>query len=897
MSKSGITKWFPPSWLSIMADDKYVDTESLEEAAAKAAETSLSKALIEFPNGRGLDEHDRSTCPVCIYVSKQGRFDERYYYNVVPGKGPKPCDIMLIGEAPGQEEAFEKSPFIGPAGQTLTECLNQAFLDRTKVFITNVVPCRPWQNHAPTKKEVQYGVPFLIRQIREVQPKVIVLLGGVALQAVLGKSGITRLRGNIFTSKEFNCKIVPTFHPSYLLRNSDDVALRGKVVKDLAMVKMLAETGTTGTTKKATNYQLVDTVEKLQSMFEVLKNAETIDFDLETTGLEVDKHRIICVAFSVKECEAYAVPIFVNGKEWWGAEKDAVMAGLKAVFESDVPKCAHMGSFDIPFLRAIGITVNNYIYDTLMMHYLLDENSRAHGLKDLALQFTDMGMYDADVEEWKSQLVIEGDDAYAKKTIDFSKIPFDVLWPYAAADTDAAGRLRRMFYPRMEQEGLLPLYKKIVVPLYGVLRDIEWDGVRIDLEKLKALRKECTEIVADLDEQLRSHPITEQAKGYLELDEINYSSPVQLRKILFDLLKLKPVKSTKTGNASTDDDSLTKLAEKHPIPKLIKQKRAYEHLLKAYGENFERYIRKDGRIHSKFLPHGTEIGRLASRNPNLQNIARMEEDAETGLTRIASRIRAIFVSEPGHSFVEADYAQIQYRMWANYAKDPQMVEDIKNGFDVHRWNASRMIDKPMDKITKEERQHYGKGTTYSMMFGASAYKISSVTGVSKERAQRVIEGFFQRYPGAGEYERRMIHMARTKGFVADIFGRRRRLPGILSTDMKIRSHAERNAVNTPIQQLEAEVLYIAMIRLHKALLEDNVSAKLVLPIHDSLLVECADSEISRVVVAMHKHMLKAIPGIDVPIEVEIKTGRALDTMKPLTKDAICAILKGGGNNG
>jgi len=1197
--------------------EEYIDTESLEEAVAKkAAEAPLAKAMAQYPEGRNLEEHNVAECPVCVNVSKQGRFDERYYYSAVAGAGSTPCDIMLIGEAPGEEEALKKSPFIGPAGQKLTECIEQAGLKRENLHITNVVPCRPWMNHTPTKREVQYALPFLIKQIQAVKPKVIVLLGGVALQAILNKSGITKLRGNLLSCKEFNCKVIPTFHPSYLLRNADDTALRDRVVKDLSMAKIVAETGTTGHTKIATDYQLIETPEAFQQLMANLSKAETVEFDLETTGLEVDKHRIICVGFSYAPATGFVVPIFVDGSEYWGDKQAWVLSELKKFFESDVPKCAHMGSFDMAFLKAIGINVKNYAYDTLVMHYLLDENARVHGLKDLALEFTDMGMYDAEVEEWKSKLVIEGEKTYAKKTVDFSKIPFGVLWPYAAADVDATGRLRRLFYPRIEQEALAPLFKKIVMPLHEVLCEIEWVGVKINLDRLKTLRQECESIVADIDSQLESHPITAKAKKFLELEEINYSSPVQLRKILFDILGLTPVKETKMGSASTDDDSLTKLADQHEIPRMIKQKRAYEHLLKAYGENFEAFIRKDGRIHAKFLIHGTEIGRLAcvpldaeiltkhgwarydhltigeevmgydiqrraytwthlrnihvgrgelgrilvgrnypqkyikglwctanhnwivrkgsvigvseaqnipmtyetlllprvsmpessdsifsdfeaelagwfltdgyadpirvkspryalaiqvvkrrsvdyldnllrghphtrheyfindggcnrkrvsfrvsptiftpiyrklyscspselvmrmshsarkqmfsamlegdgsmrrgktrydrfgglevqpkrtceyfeilaasvgqpysgrchltlrgrkpfisynlwkrdliahkgfwkaerfgdvwcpetdcgtwvmrqghhialtgnSRNPNLQNIPRMEEDTTTGQTRIASRIRGIFVSEPGWSFAEADYCQIQYRIWANYAKDKQMLEDIKNGFDVHRWNASRVLDKPMETISKEERQHYGKGTTYSMMFGASAYKVSSVLGISKEKAQRVINDFFLRYPGAREYERRMIHMARVNGYVADIFGRRRRLPGILSSDFKIKSHAERNAVNTPIQQLEAEILYIAMIRLRRALKESNLQARLVLPIHDSLLTECPDGEVSTVVRAMHLRMLKEIPGIEVPIEVEFKVGKSLDQMTPLTKDALRDIL-------
>jgi DNA polymerase-1 len=784
---------------------------------------------------------------------------------------------MFIGEAPGAEEDAQGKPFVGPAGQVLTKCLIEAGFDREQVYITNVYHVRPPENRVPTMSEIVGDASYLIREIREVQPKIIVLLGATALKVFLDKAGITRLRGSIFSSEDFNCKLVPTYHPSYILRNPGDTRLKDQFVKDLRMIKLMLEGKSLETKRLPTDYQLVKTLEDLDAALAELRAAETVDFDLETTGLDVDKHRIISIGFSPAERVAYVVPIFVDGKEWWSERQADVMQEIKTFFESDVSKSAHLGAFDIPFLRAIGIQVKNFAYDTIIMHHLLNENARSHGLKELALEFTDLGMYNAEIEEWKTKLVIEGDKTYAKKTVDFAKIPFDVLWPYAAADVDATGRLRRLFLKELDTQNLMPVFRRIMMPVQNTLIDVEWAGVKIDIERLHATRQEYQSYAEDIDKQLQAHPVTAQAKVMLELDEINYSSPVQLRKILFNILKLRPVKKTKTGNASTDEITLKELAGVHEIPRMITEKRSYEHLVSAYGENFEAFIRKDGRIHSKFLLYGTEIHRLASRNPNLQNIARDEKD-ESGKATIASRARDIFVADEGCVLVAADYAQIQFRIWVNYMNDQKMIEDLRQKRDVHKVIASMIFNKPEDQITKEERQN-AKAFTYATIMGASAWKIASHFKISEEKAQVYITRFFANCPKARQYAQGKIQEARQRGFVISLFGARRRLPEITSPDQKMRGHAERSAVNFPIQNLEAHILYAAMNRIAMAFKAECPTARLVLPVHDSLVTEVRESDWKKAAEIMEREMTRAMPGIIVPLAVEVKYGKSLGNLK------------------
>jgi len=852
----------------------------------------------------------------------EGANCDRTGVGFVPGVGSTPAEIMIIGEAPGAEESRQGKPFVGPAGALLSECLKGAGINRDNVYITNVVKFRPTletsrgvENRPPTHKEITDYVPFLIKEMQDVQPKLIILLGAVALKVFSGKSGITRARGLITTDQVLGCKLLPTYHPSYILHSIGDSKVRFKeqLIKDLSTAKTYVETGSLEVKRTPTHYTLVDSTEGFEALMCRLFNAPIVDFDLETTGLNYDTHEIMCVALSPAEAESYVVPLLVGGKLYWGDKHQTVIDRLKGFFESDIPKSAHMGSFDVQFLRKVGIRVKNFACDTLIMHYLLNENAKSHGLKELALEYTDLGLYDAEIEEWKNKLIVTNEPctacggtgeisgsgaicgscrgkgevkpAYSKKTVDFSKIPFSVIWPYAAADVDATGRLRRIFHKQLEKEGLIPLFKRIVMPAQNTLCEMEWNGVKIDVDKLRNIRSEYEKAAADIDIQLRSHPCNAEAKELLEVEEVNWGSPVQLRRILFDILKLKPVKTTKTGKSSTDEATLKELARMHDIPKLIMQKRSYEHLVSAYGSNFESFIKSDGRIHTKLLMHGTEVGRLSSRNPNLQNIPRMESDMDTGEATIASRARDIFISPEGSSLIELDFSQIQYRIWAFYVGDLRMKEALETGQDIHRLNASVIFNKSSESVTKEERQA-AKAFTYAVIMGASHWKIAQHFKIDEDRAMRLLDRWYSIHPLAREYNNRMILSARSHGFVTNLFGRRRRLQDIVAPDRKIRGHAERSAINAPIQGLEADILFITMNRIRKAFTNSVPAARLLLTVHDSIVAECLTELSHKVAQIMYREATKPIPGFNIPIEAEVKVGQSFGSMKPLSKDQI-----------
>ena len=734
----------------------------------------------------------------------------------------------------------------------------------------------------------------------------------------LNRKGITTVHGKIYTMKFAfgEVKLVPMFHPSYVLRREDDKITRIKFLKDLSMVRKMVTGESEEVRATKTKYTLIETIEQFNGLMTKLNSAEVVDFDLETSHTIPEKGKIICISFAINPYKAAVVPLWISWKDkkqvemykHWGDKHDFVMAELKKFFESDVSKCAQAGHLiDTPFLRVNGINVEHYDYDTIIMHHLLDENVQMENrsLKDFAWEHTDMGGYDAELDTWKDKLKdkaraeykAKGEETPKKIPISFADIPFDILWPYSAADSDVLGRVRRILWDKMSKQNLTALCKKISMPLQMALCEIERNGVKINRERLKSIQDEYDGMEKDVTKQLMAHDVTERTKQILieraktpaikkkyETEGVNYGSTQQLAIALFEVIGLTPVKKTTAGKPSTDKEVLEELKDQHEIPNLVLQKRKYSYFKKYYGESFELAIREDGRIHTTYYQYVADTGRLSSRNPNLQNIARDDEGVIAGL------IRRIFVAEDGNVLVDADFSQIEYRLLGHYTQDRQLLDDILNSRDIHVINASLIFEVLEGDVTKKQRQD-AKPLTYAMIYGATVYRIMSLYNVSQERAQEILDGLFSRYPGAKAYHNTMINMARTKGYVQNLFGRRRRLPNILSQNKKVSGHAERQAINAPIQGLAGDILSIATIRLWRFWQKNPNLAQMVLTVHDSLAHECKEKDQNKVIATIYREMTRQIPGITVPIPVEIKVGKSLGNMKKLTQEEIKTILE------
>lgn len=577
---------------------------------------------------------NNSNCTKCSKLSACRK-------QVVNGIGPLNTKIMIVGEAPGPDENDYGKPFIGRAGQYLTKLLAQAGINREEVFISNCVRCFPKNEdknvmasfRAPTFEEIEACRPYLLQEIEAIKPNVIVPVGSAALSAILGSKSaaastkITKVRGTEFWSDELNCKIMPTFHPSAVMR---DPSKEPTVVQDFVRIKTSSEykeltKGDEGT------YVVLDTLEKVDAFFDRIKEVPEFVFDIETNSLNWREGLILEVAFSWKEKTACVLPltkyIGIPYKEIeikkrkvrkkgqvietekqievekikdtyelvWRDKQEYVLGKLKELMESDKPRIAHNSKFDNKWFMQLGWDVTPTTFDTMLAAHLLDENHKGSwGLKDLALNFTMMGEYDRPLETWfKERKVTDSNRNYAH-------VPEEIRHKYAAMDADATFRLKSLFQTKLNEENMLDLFFRLIMPLNHNLTIAEFEGVKIDLEYLSTLKKELEIEIGDLEKRIKA--VT---------GEINLNSDDQLSNLLFKQLKLPKIKKTKKGADSTDKEVLEILSDVHPIPALILEYRKLEKLYNTYVVGIEEKLDKNGYLHGSFNIDGTESGRLS----------------------------------------------------------------------------------------------------------------------------------------------------------------------------------------------------------------------------------------------------------------------------------------------
>jgi uracil-DNA glycosylase family 4 len=827
--------------------------------------------------------------------------------NVVNGVGPTSAKIVLIGEGPGDLEDRTGQPFQGPAGQLLSKLLREADINRGEVFFTNVVRCIPkaptnainttskWYNKGvntrePSSEEIQACAAYLDAEIAALKPNIIVPMGNVALRAVLSgqkSMTITSFRGKETWSERYNCKVIPTIHPSALLRNPKH---ESTTIEDFKRIKISSEYPEL-TKQNVGQYVVIDSMELLDDLVERLVNVPAFAFDIETSGFDPVNDKLLCIAFTWKAYTGCTVPLIkyvarteeyteikikkvkkkVDGvyvtteKEvivpktriideyypYWGDQQQIVIEKLKKVFSSSVCKIAHNGKFDIKFLLQAGIDVENFYFDTMLAHYCLDENAEGlHGLKDCAIVYTDMGDYDSNLNQWFEERGI----ADAKRN--YAHLPTDMLYSYNAKDTDCTFRLYEKFAPLLEKEGLESIFYRLLMPLSITLMNVERDGILIDLQQLK--------------KDLSAEQISIEQKIKQQVGDINLRSPKQLRELFFEKLKLPITKYTKplkgsSPQPSTDEEALEFLSSRHEVPKLLLEYRKLEKLLGTYVSGIEEALDCNNRIHSTFLIHIAATGRLSSRNPNLQNIPRDDK-----------RIKKLFISRPGWKFIEADYGQAEFRHWANYSQDPKMIADIVaatngTGPDIHILTASDVWKIPVETVTKAQRQQ-AKSTVFGVMYGRGAKSVAEEYGYSEIQAQNIINVFFAKYPIAKAWLDAAIATTRTYGRIRNIFGRLRRLPSINSQDKMMRAEAERQAVNSPIQSAASDMNCNAANRIMLRLKNMNYHGVLCLLVHDSLFFEVPDSEVKETLNIIKTEMERPIENVTVPMQAELKIG-------------------------
>jgi DNA polymerase-1 len=550
--------------------------------------------------------------------------------------------------------------------------------------------------------------------------------------------------------------------------------------------------------------------------------------------------RLLGVALSWAEGRSVYVPFGRAGLESQEAlDETEALACLRPLLEdAAVRKASARSKRDLVVLGRAGVELQGIGFDAFLVSYLLDPGRRNYALEDLAFEHLD-------------ERRAAGSDGTA-----VADAPAGAVGVAAGAETELVLRLEAPMTARLREEGLLEIYEEMERPLVAVLAEMERAGVKVDVDQLRSMSRE-------MDDELRSLTtrIHAQAKG-----EFNINSPVQLREVLFERLSLRSARRTaKTRAASTAEDVLEELALVHELPRLILEYRQIQKLKSTYVDALPALVDpRTGRIHATFNQTVAATGRLSSADPNLQNIPIRTPEGR--------RIREAFVAEPGHLLLSADYSQIELRVLAHLSKDRTLIDTFVKGEDVHDRTA-REIFGPLSPVPPDEQRRIAKMVNYALLYGKSAFTLARDLGIERRQAEAFIEAYFSRYPDVRGFIQETIATARETGSVRTLLGRLRRLPDLRAKNFQVRAEAERQAMNTPVQGSAADLIKRAMIDLHDELGERGMRSRLILQIHDELLLEVpeAEAEDAR---ALVKRVMEGALALDVPLVADAKLGKS-----------------------
>ncbi|UOE38956.1 DNA polymerase I [Chryseobacterium oryzae] len=586
-------------------------------------------------------------------------------------------------------------------------------------------------------------------------------------------------------------------------------------------------------------YQFVDNPKAQKILVENLLRQKAVCFDTETTSLNEMEAELVGMSFSYQKGLAYYVPFSEDQ-----AEVLQTLEIFRPFFEKeDLIKIAHNLKYDYKVLQKYNITVKGAMFDTMIAHYLLNPDGR-HGMDYLSEVYL----------HYKPVSIETIIGKKGKKQGNFRDADLRTQTDYAAEDADVTFQLYELFAPQLKKENLEDLFFKIEMPLMEVLAKMELAGISLD-EKWLAQES------IDLENDLRQ---LESTIFEISGEEFNMNSPRQLGDILFEKMQLDPkAKKTKTGQYATSEDVLQKLASKNEIIQHILEYRTYQKLKSTYVDALPSQIDKeDNRVHTNFSQTTAATGRLASVNPNLQNIPIR--------TLRGQQIRGAFVSGEGKKIISADYSQIELRLIAEISGEENMIKAFQNGEDIHASTAAKLFKIPLEEVSKTQRSQ-AKTVNFGIIYGQGAFALAEQTGLSRTEAKQMIEAYFETYPKLKAYMAEQVAKARELGYVETILGRKRHLKDINSGNFVIRGHAERNAVNAPVQGSAADVVKMAMIKIDKELQEQNLQTKMLLQVHDELLFEAPIEEVETAKNLIKKEMESAIE-TNVPLLVEVGVG-------------------------
>ncbi len=582
----------------------------------------------------------------------------------------------------------------------------------------------------------------------------------------------------------------------------------------------------------AHDYKLVENEEEILKLRDYFLTNEILSLDTETTSTSPIDAELVGLSFAVKEFEAFYVPIPAEH------EKALQIVNIfKEVYEN--PKIIKIGQnikYDLEVLRNYNIQLQGPMWDTMIAHYLIQPELR-HNMDYMAEIYLN----------YKTIHIDELIGAKGKNQRSMRDLSPDQVYEYACEDADVTLRLKNKLEPELKKFECEKLFYDIEMPLMPVLAEMEMNGVCLDTESLKETSKIFTERMNEIEQRIYE----------LAGQSFNIASPKQVGEILFDKLKIvEKAKKTKTGQYVTSEEVLQQLRNKHEIVSDILEHRGLKKLIGTYIDALPKLINpRTGHIHTSFNQTITATGRLSSSDPNLQNIPIRGEDGK--------EIRKAFIPEPGCLFFSADYSQIELRVMAHLSNDPQMIEVFREGKDLHAATAANIYKKPIEEVTRDERTK-SKRANFGIIYGITVFGLAERLDISREEAKQLIDGYFTTFPDVHDYMEQAKQKARQQGYVTTLFGRRRYLPDINSANATVRGFAERNAINAPIQGTAADIIKVAMIRIHQRFKAEGIRSKMILQVHDELNFSVYPEEKEKVEQIVIEEMQHAFP-LNVPL--------------------------------
>lgn len=584
--------------------------------------------------------------------------------------------------------------------------------------------------------------------------------------------------------------------------------------------------------------ELIKTKKQLDQLVKEIKKSGSVAFDCETNSFNRDNAEVVGVSFSIKENEAFYIP-WHHGDV--GLDADSMESALREILENEaISKCAHNGKYDIQVLGHHGIQVKGFTEDTMLLGHLLNADRRSVSLDNLAKDF--LGEEKGDLKA-----LLDGSE-------DFSTVPLEKAVDYAAKDSALTLQLLRIFEKQIKDEPEIDwIYRNIEIPLVETMARMEDTGVLIDTSYLKDLSKEMHKELKKIEKQIYD----------LAGHEFNIASPKQLQAVLFEELGLPPIKKTKTGY-STNESVLKELALQHELPQKILEQRKIAKLTSTYVDVLPNLVAdKDKRLHTHYHQTGTATGRLSSSEPNLQNIP---VRSEAGM-----KIRQAFIPAKGYSFLSADYSQVELRLMAHLSGDEKMIEAFQNHRDIHTETAKHIFG-------SEDKEHRSraKAINFGVIYGISAFGLAQQLNITRKDAKDFIDSYFEEFPDVKRFMEEAVELAKDKLYSKTLFGRKRPLPDIKSKNPTLRAMAERIAINAPLQGTAADIMKYAMVRVDQILHRESLKSRVLLQVHDELVLEVKKGEEDQVKELVEQGMtdLSGTPGdeLRVPLVVDLSLG-------------------------